>query len=244
MNRPLNLLLSLFTAASATAGEAFRFDAEIGPDKRAVTLHGYAFREPEETFRVIDLSTQPSTRMGDAFVAAAAFAGCNGGNLRPDGQPFGFMIASSVKSGSLAIGEPGGEGLLLVKNGIASLLTSQAATPGHLENAEQALQGGPFLVDNGVPSEGLDAERFSRRTVVVTSGNGEWAILYSPSTTLDRLARMLGDGKTFPKFKIATALNLAGGTASGIWFQRSDGAPPLYLREITPGRNVLAVMPK
>jgi uncharacterized protein YigE (DUF2233 family) len=244
MNRSLKLLLFLLTAAVSTAGETFRFDAEIGPDKRAVTVHGYAFREPEETFRVIDLSTQPSTRMGDAFVAAAAFAGCNGGNLRPDGQPLGLMIASSVKSGSLAIEEPGGEGLLLVKNGVASFLASKAATPGHLENAEQALQGGPFLVDNGVPTEGLDAKHFSRRTVVVSSGQGEWAILYSPSTTLDLLARMLSDGKTFPKFKIAGALNLAGGTASGIWFQRSDGAPPLYLREITPGRNVLAVMPK
>ena len=244
MNRPLKLLLFLLTAATATAGEEFRFAAEIGPDKRAVTVHGYAFRETEETFRVIDLSTQPSTRMGDAFVAATAFAGCNGGNLRPDGQAFGLMVASSVKSGSLAIGEAGGEGLLLVKNGAISLLTSKSATPGHLENAEQALQGGPFLMDNGVLSEGLDAVHFSRRTLVVTSGHGEWAILYSPSTTLDLLARMLSDGKTFPKFKIAAALNLTGGTASGIWFQRSDGAPPLYLREITPGRNILAVMTK
>lgn len=244
MNRPLKLLMFFLTAAAAAAGETFRFDAEIGPDKRSVTVHGYAFREQEETFRVIDLSTQPSTRMGDAFVTATAFAGCNGGNLRPNGQPFGLMIASSVKSGSLAIGEPGGEGLLLVKNSGIFLLSSKAATPGHFENAEQALQGGPFLVDNGVPTEGLDAEHFSRRTLVVTSGHGEWAILYSPSTTLDLLARMLGDGKTFPKFKIAAALNLAGGTASGIWFQLSDGAPPLYLREITPGRNVLAVMAK
>jgi hypothetical protein len=117
-------------------------------------------------------------------------------------------------------------------------------TPGQLERVEQALQGGPFLVDHGVATEGLDAERFARRTILVTSGKGEWAILYSPSTTLDRLARMLGDGKAFPKFKIAAALNLAGGTASGIWFQRGDGAPPLYLREIAPARNALAVMPK
>lgn len=244
MKRPLQLLMFFLTAATASAGEAFRFDAEIGPDKRNVTVHGYAFRESEETFRVIDLATQPSTRMGDAFVAAAAFAGCNGGNLRPDGQPLGLMIANSVTSGSLATDEAGGEGLLLVKNSGISLLSSKAVTPGHLEDAEQALQGGPFLVDNGISAEKLDAEHFTRRTVIVTSGQGEWAILYSPSTTLNFLARMLADGKTFPKFKIAAALNLSGGTASGIWFQRSDGAPPLYLREITPGRNALAVMPK
>jgi len=244
MNRPLKCLLFLLAAAHAVAGEAFRFDAEIGPDERSVTVHGYAFREQEETLHVIDLSTQPSIRMGDAFVAASAFAGCNGGNMRPDGQSFGLTIASSAKLGSLATDEPAGEGLLLVKAGAITLIPSKSATPGHLENAEHALQGGPFLVDNGVFVEGLDAQRFARRTILVTSGKGEWAILYVPSTTLDRVARMLANGKTFSKFKIATALNLAGGTASGIWFQRGDGAPPLYLREISPARNALAIMPK
>ncbi|HEY8962568.1 MAG TPA: phosphodiester glycosidase family protein [Luteolibacter sp.] len=244
MNRPFPLLVFLFTAATALAGETFRFDAEIGPDRRSATVHGYAFREQEETFRVIDLATQPSARLGDAFVAVAAFAGCNGGNLRADGQPFGLTIANSIKSGSLAADEPGGEGLLLVQNGGISLMTSKTATPEQLEHATEALQGGPFLVDKGVPVQGLDAEHFARRTILVTSGKGEWAILYSPSTTLDRLARMLGDGKTFPKFPIAAALNLAGGTASGIWFQRNDGAPPLYLREIRPGRNALAIIRK
>jgi len=154
------------------------------------------------------------------------------------------MIANRVKTGSLVTDSPEAAGLLRVQQGAIALLHAATATPAQWEQADSLVQGGPFLVEDGAATPALDADRYARRTVIVTSGTGDWAILYVPSTTLDSLAHMLADGKTFPRFRIATVLNLAGGTASGIWLQRADGARSLYLREIATGRNALAIIPK
>jgi hypothetical protein len=244
MTSPLRVLAFLATATIATAGEYFRFDAPTGPGQRSGTLHGYAFHERDETLRVIDLVEAKAPHMGDAFATLGANAGCNGGVTLPDGQPLGLMIAQSEKTGTLVPDTPQGSGLLRVQGGLISLLRSATATPDQWEHAEQALQAGPLLVENHVATPGLDADSFSRRTVLVTSGTGEWAILYVPSATLDGLARMLADGKSFPRFRVATALHLSSGAASGIWLHRPNNAPPLYLREIVTGRNALAVMPR
>jgi hypothetical protein len=232
------------TAATAAAGEYFRFDAPIGPDQRNATVHGFAFTEHDETLRVVDLVEAKAPHMGDAFAALGAQAGSNGGPTRADGQPLGLMIANRVKTGSLVTDSPEAAGLLRVQQGAIALLHAATVTPDQWEQADSLVQGGPFLVENGAATPALDADRYARRTVIVTSGTGDWAILYVPATTLDSLARMLADGKTFPRFRIAAVLNLAGGTASGIWLQRADGARSLYLREIATGRNALAIIPK
>jgi hypothetical protein len=244
MKFPLRFSAWAATLAGAAAGETFRFDAEIGPDRRAGTLHGYAFHERTDALRVLNLSSAPDSRMGDALAKLGAFAGCNGGSVSDNGQPLGLVVADGVKSGTLATDKPGTEGVLVVSSGSIALLPSASWSGERLDHPSQALQGGPFLVANGAPTTGLDADHFARRTVIVTSGKGDWAILYSPSTTLDRLAHVLADGKSFPHFKIAAALNLGGGALSGIWFQRSEGAPALYLREISPSPNALAIIPK
>ncbi len=238
------LFLTLISIGTGEAGEYFRFDAPLGPGERNGTLHGYHFNQKTETLRVIDRNaTQlaPWKTLGEAFASSRALAGCNGGFTMPDGKPLGIVISDSVRFGALETKPGPTSGLLLVKWNSISIVNAAHATEADLIGATQAIQGGPFLVEKGKSIAGLDTKSFSRRTVLLTSGNGDWAILYAPSATLSGLASMLGDGKTFTKFPVATALNMDGGLSSGIWIRLGDGAPPVYLREVNQVRTGIAV---
>lgn len=239
------MLFVLAGISSCAAGEYFRFDAALGPGERNGTLHGYHFNQKTETLRVIDRNaTQlaPWKTLGEAFASSRALAGCNGGFTLPDGKPIGIVISDSVRFGALETKPGPTSGLVLVKWNSITLLNAAHATEADLIGATQAIQGGPFLVEKGQTVAGLDSKSFSRRTVLVTSGTGDWAILYAPSATLSGLASMLGDGKTFTKFPVSAALNLDGGLSSGIWIHLGDGAPPVYLREVNPVRTGIAVV--
>lgn len=227
------------------AGEYFHFDAPLGPGERSGTLHGYLFNQKTETLRVIDRNAKqlaPWKTLGEAFSSSRASAGCNGGFTLPDGNPVGIVISDSVRFGDLETKHGSSGGIVIVKWNSISLQESARVAEADLVGATQAIQGGPFLVQNGKPVTGLDAKSYSRRTVLLTSGTGNWAILYAPSATLSGLAGMLGDGRTFAKFPVATALNLDGGLSSGIWIHLGDGAPPIYLREVNQVRTGIAVV--
>jgi uncharacterized protein YigE (DUF2233 family) len=242
----LHLLIAVICGtASCLAGEYFRLDAPLGPGERNGTLHGYHFNQKTETLRVIDRNAAtlaPWKSLGEAFSSVRALAGCNGGYTLPDGKPIGIVVSDSVRFGALETKPGPTSGLVLVKWNTISLLNAAHATEADLMGATQAIQGGPFLVENGRPAAGLDSKTYSRRTVLVTSGHGDWAILYAPSATFSGLANLLGDGKSFTKFPISAALNLDGGLSSGIWIHLGDGAPPVYLREVNPVRTGIAVV--
>lgn len=243
---PPRLLLSFLLATGlASAGEYFRFDAPVGPGERAGTIHGYAFKDSEETVRVIDLTslTAPKYRnSGEAFITAGAEAGCNGSFFHADGQPLGLIIADSRKTGTFSLETSLTSGTVLVRNGALQVTRSAKLTAENAGKADQLIQAGPFLVEDGKTVAELETLKYARRTVLLTSGKGDWAILYIPSATLDGLSKLLADGKSFSRFKVATALNLDGGTSSAFWVRRQDGATPIYLREAGPVRCALAIL--
>lgn len=244
--RPLIALFLSLAALPAGAGEYFRFDAHISPGGRAGSLHGYLFDEKNEELRVLDRGTigPQGQTLGEAFFAIGAFAGCNGGVLRGTGEPVGLVIANGKKSGTFRPDGLTASGVLTVRDGHIALLKTSTVKEADLGGTTQVLQGGPLMVEGGKAAEGLDAKTYARRTVIITDGQLNWSILYIPSATLDGLARMLGDGKSFPKFKIATAMNLDGGLTSSLWVQRSENALPIYLKEVDPVRTAIAILPR
>ncbi len=245
MTRPLSCLFLLVSIASCQAGQYFRLDAPLGPGERVATLHGYHFNQKKETLRVIDRNATrlaPWKTLGEAFTASHALAGCNGGFTQPDGMPVGIVISDSVRFGQLESKAGPASGLVVVKPNSISLLKAANATEANLMGATQAIQGGPFLIENGRASVGLDTKSFSRRTVLISSGTGEWAILYAPSATLQGLANLLGDGKSFTSFHVEAVLNLEGGLSSSMWIQLENGAQPIYLREVNSVRTGIAIV--
>ncbi|MGC4017436.1 MAG: phosphodiester glycosidase family protein [Luteolibacter sp.] len=240
------LLLFLSTAAIVCGGEAIRFDAKTGPGGREGSCHGYLFDDLRETIRVVDREKPVTTEgqtLGDAFAGIGAFAGCSGGMTTPDGKPIGLIISDGKQVSPVDAGAESG-GVLVLRDGRIFLETASTAQSGSAGVITQGLQCGPILVDDGKPAAGLDTKFFGRRCVIVSSGKGQWAILYIPSATMDGLARMLADKTTFPKFPVVRALSLGTGLSSAVWIARSESALPLYLKEVNPVRSGIAILPK
>lgn len=245
MTRLPTLLLLLFSIATCQAGQYFHFDAPVGPGERTATLHGYHFNQKTETLRVIDRNATrlaPWKSLGEALTASRALAGCNGGFTHADGTPVGIVISDSVRFGQLESSSGPASGLVVVKWNSISLMKATNATEADLMGASQAIQGGPFLIENGKASQRLDTKSFSRRTVLISSGKGDWAILYAPSATLQGLANLLGDGKSFTSFHVEAVLNLEGGLSSSMWIHLENGSQPIYLREVNSVRTGIAII--
>jgi hypothetical protein len=235
------LLLFLLLALPTMAGEHLRFLLPVGPGGRPSTLHAYVFNSRRETIRVIDqggLTHQTNPDLGAAALEAGAAAGVNGGPSDIRGEPLGLLIGDGRMAGAATASG----GVLWEETGKIGL--SPAATYDFKgTHAAQLLQAGPFLLADGAVAAGLDASRYHRRTLVLTDGAELWAIAYVPAATLDGLARALAKPGAFPAFRPKTVLNLAGGSASGLWLRRENGQQ-FYLREISKVRNFLVVVPR
>src|SRR5436190_837314 len=56
---------------------------------------------------------------------------------------------------------------------------------------KEAIQAGPFLVDQGKAVDGLDSKRVARRTFVATDGKGSWAFVCTSPISLADLGAAL-----------------------------------------------------
>ena len=106
----------------------------------------------------------------------------------------------------------------------------------------QAVQCGPMLVEGDHPVAGLNGERSARRTVVATDGRGRWALIYLTSVTLADAARILALPGILGDWKLATALNLDGGSSSGLW--AATLPEPVSLPEFGHVRNYIGIAPR
>lgn len=239
------LLLFLLLALPALGGEHLRFLLPIGPGGRPSTAHAYVFNSRRETIRMIDqggLSHPLHPDLGAAAAAARANAGVNGGPFDPQGEPVGLFIADGKAIGVALSPDAIPSGVLWEEEGKIGISPSRDYNfKGTL--ASQLLQVGPFLIQDGAVTEGLQASRYHRRTLILTDGADLWAIAYVPGATLDGLAKALAKPGAFPAFRPKIALNLDGGSSSGMWIRRENGQQ-FYLREISRVRNCLVIVPK
>jgi hypothetical protein len=77
--------------------------------------------------------------------------------------------------------------------------------------------------------------------VVFTDAAGRCGFVVCKSVTLAEMAAILVSADIFPRGKITRALNLDGGSSTGLWVK---GEPPVYLREGKEVRNFLALVPR
>ncbi|MEI6279534.1 MAG: phosphodiester glycosidase family protein [Verrucomicrobiae bacterium] len=188
------------------------------------------------SLRVVESPSPGSTKLAGVLAAAGCVAGVNGGYFQADFRPVGLVIAAGrevhafEKAKLLA-------GVLAVRGrGIEIVRAARFKNSG---DVREAIQCGPVLVENGSPTTGLNAERSARRTIVATDGHGQWALIYITSVTLADSARIL----TTPGVLrgVATALNLDGGSSSGLWAASTPS--PVSLPELGHVRNYLGIAP-
>ncbi len=201
------------------------------------------FQASDAGFQVVDQGAEGDRSLDEAMRAAGALAGINGGYFHPDRRPLGLVVANGATVHAEERARLLSGVLLVYANGAIRL--QRVDEPRGKLALREALQAGPFLVDAGQPVAGLDTKRAARRSVVATDGAGSWAILTLDRATLADAAALLatpgvlGNGK-----RILRALNLDGGSSTGLWVKGAGSSSPRYAPEFGTVRNFLGVFPR
>lgn len=202
-------------------------------------IEALLFSDTDFRLQLID-SPARSKKLSQVMESSSFLAGVNGGYFHPDGTPLGLAIS---------------QGNILHRQETAQLLSGLIiATQDHLfllrvgekrpAKIEEALQTGPFLVDHGVSVPGLETRRISRRTFLATDNHGSWVMgVTSPLTLAETSQALLTAAPLFfKKTKIERALNLDGGSSSGLWVKLVP--TPFSQEELGYVRNFLGLAPK
>lgn len=211
-------------------------------DREAV-IDVVRFNATDALLRVVDQGTDGEKDLAGAMMAAGANAGINGGYFHPDRQPLGLVVSGGVtihpeERARLLSGV-----LLVFANG--SMKLQRVHEPRPKLEVREALQAGPFLVDGGRSVSGLENSRAARRSVLATDGAGRWAILIIDRVTLAEAAGLLATpGILGEGIQIQRALNLDGGSSTGLWVKGEAGAAPRYRPEFGTVRNFLGIFPR
>lgn len=195
------------------------------------------FDEKAYTLRVIDSPDPGTATLATVLSKSHAIAGVNGAYFHADYTPVGLVVVdgktnhpfekAKILSGILSIRSDGT---------IAIIRSGQFSSSSNLAGA---LQCGPMLVEKTKPVAGLNGKKSARRTAVATSPKGKIALVYISSVTLADAAQILSLPNVFGSWMPTTAMNLDGGSSSGLWTRSGT-----HLPEIKRVRNFLGIVPQ
>jgi uncharacterized protein YigE (DUF2233 family) len=147
------------------------------------------------------------------------FAGVNGGYFDPNFAPLGLRIVDGKTINPLVRGRLL-SGILLCTDQFTNIIRLNEFSRKWKTLA--AVESGPFLVDAGRRVPGLEATRRARRTFAVVGRAEQIAVGFCSEVSLAELSEILTHG--IGPLKVQRALNLDGGSSSGLWFKRADGS--------------------
>jgi uncharacterized protein YigE (DUF2233 family) len=224
------------TPLAAPEGIEFR-EVKVAAGTAAATLHEVRFTPKTHTLAVMD-DPADSFTLATAARKRGAVAAVNGGYFHPDRTPLGLVVRQGREIHPLERAQLL-SGLVVVTPQRIALVRPAEFKPSAA--VREALQAGPFLVDGGKAVAGLNATRPAARTVVFVDAAGRFGFIVVQSATLAEAGAMLATPALFPKGRITRALNLDGGTSTGLWVR---GEPDFYQREWKDVRNYLAIVPR
>ena len=215
--------------------------ALLGADQQRLEVH--FFRAEDTALCIVD-EGNGTPLYGSLEVAMRKHrctAGVNGGYFSANAErtPLGlvrhagFTVSPLASGGFTVVGVVYDTGKTLCIERTARLQTPVRAM-------QDAIQGGPFLVEQGRAIVGLEKNRSAARTFIATDGKGRWCLAVSSPLTLHELATWLAEKGCMGDFQVQTALNLDGGTSSAFW----DAAAGAYLPGFKAVRNYVGVRPR
>ena len=237
---------------------AHQRDARLFVEKKMISEEGKSgffatrrvdlvwFHASEFTFKVIDngpLEAPLYPGLGAAMQAHACLAGCNGGFFLKDHAPSGLMITDGASLGRFGEGALL-SGVLLSSGNRNPYLLRRAEYGGAKYKASDLIQAGPFLVDQGVVVRGLSPENSRRRTFILHDGGKWFALGLSDAFTLAELGVILARPDFSPERPIHRALNLDGGSSSGLYYERGSAGEPFQVEPFKTVRNFVGIVPR
>ena len=240
----LRIVIGLLAFSLSLHAQYGQVTLPLGPNGTVGTLHYFKFSNKTHTLKVIDqgLGAPLYRNLDSAMRGNGCVAGCNGGFFHRNGKPLGLVISNGRVQGANNLDSSLTTGTIYVENGSIHLVRSHVFSAKRPPLLRHVLQAGPYLVDGGEKAGGLSAKRFSRRSFLANDGKGNWMIAYTPPTTLSQLGSVLAKSGVLHGFQIRNAINLDGGSSSGMWIRRDNN--PLYFREVAQVRNFLGVAKK
>ncbi len=199
------------------------------------------FRSNEHQLKVVDNGSMTKPKfvdLGAAVNSLGGIAGCNGGFFAKEGYPLGQVVEKGKAIGGVAENSALVSGVYLLSDSGPQLMRSglYAKHRKKLSGLSDALQTGPFLVENSKVIKGLSGENRRNRTFIMEDGKGNWAIGTCQAVSLARLGEILSQPHLISGFTTRTALNLDGGTSSALFVQGS-----WKVRNAKPVRNYLVL---
>lgn len=215
------------------------WESNLDDNGGSARLTAVVFSSKNYALKVVDSPSPGNTKAATTLAAAGCVAGVNGGYFQADFRPVGLMVAEGVEihpfeRASLLSG-------IVFSHG-THLEIARSSKFGKPSDLRQAIQCGPMLVEGGKPTVGLNHERAARRTVIATDDRGKWALIYLTSVTLADAAHILTTPGALGDWTPQTALNLDGGSSSGLWAATSPD--PVSLVEFGHVRNYIGIVPK
>ncbi len=200
-------------------------------------LTGVLFDSSHHQLVVADSPLDQGLRLAGVAAQAGAIAGINASYFHADGRPLGLV----VEDGNVVHQQERAKllsGIFNVTSGRMALV--RAGSFRMSKDVQQAIQAGPWLVEEGLPITGLDALKRARRSILATDGKGNWALLATSALTLADTAELLTASPLFSGGKVKSALNLDGGSSTALW----AGFAGLSIPEFGVVRNFLLLKPK
>lgn len=219
-------------------GGAMVWEKEAVKGDITTRLQIVTFSSKSLTLRVFDNTSEPPIRLSSAAEKAGAMAGINASYFHEDRRPLGLVVIDGQETHGFERAKLLAGVLAIHPHRIELVRSPEFQKSGDILDAVQA---GPWLVDNGVPTVGLNDLKRARRTVVATDGRDNWALIATSPLTLADCAILLTQPGVIEGWKIKEALNLDGGSSTALW---AATTPPLSIPEFGTVRNFLLLVPR
>lgn len=223
------------TLAELPGGARFE-EINVSSDGRTVRIHAILFNSRRHELHVLDNASAKSSAFAALPAEADCFGAVNGGYFHPDFKPVGLVISGGKELHGFERARLLSGVLTATSDGFQILRVAEYRPSPKIR---AALQAGPFLVDESRPVSGLESRRLARRTVVCSDGKNQGALLVMSHVTLADAADILDQTPIFPGNPVRRALNLDGGSSTGIWVATTPKA--FLLAPFTPVRNLVGV---
>lgn len=228
------------TSETPPAPAALEFrQLEITNGSGSARLWVVRFDPRKHTLAVMD-NPEGAFTLAKAAEKRGALAAVNGGFFHPDNRPSGIV----VRQGKTL--HPWERAKLLsgvVFSTAGKVAIARAAEFKASPAVREALQAGPFLVDGGKAVPGLNTGRVAARTVVFSDAQNRFGFAVCLHVNLAEMGEILATPALVSPGKITRALNLDGGSSTGLWAK----SPPdgiFGTREDVNVRNYLGIVPR